>query len=481
MTDDSIDPIKPRLIQAAFGLGFLLVVILAIKLLMGGNFGRLGLIAGLGAGIGLVLALDKHYWLLCPILFVCDVRIPSLPFSGQELGCLIVIFVAFVRGALHKDRTAPLPSIVWLASPYFAWVAIVWSMNPTGFAFLGSSSIGARFYLDIVLGFLTLLTISKTIPTEHECKCLFFALVVAHFIQTGINYYILIHDTDVAWGEELVSGTHTNYFLDTLGYVVLLILCAIPLSRLIRRPWIVLASLILFALTVYSGRRTRTGYILLAPFLLVLLRGREKMVTFICATIAAILLGIGIAGHGSLYQLPYSVQRGISFLPGKWDRSLENYGTRDFFRAEMRRRAREVIKQNPWIGRGGMAMNREDTIWMSGGAFRYTGESGMAYSGNWHNKFYGMSADFGLPAGFSWYLFAIGAFLYLYRHRQVMVGNDYRSALLLFYSLMMCYDLIFVMGGSASTPLTRWPQFGFLLALLNNPESNCRFREFQSA
>ena len=80
-----------------------------------------------------------------------------------------------------------------------------------------------------------------------------------------------------------------------------------------------------------------------------------------------------------------------------------------------------------------------------------------------------MSADFGLPAGVFWYLFSIGAGLFAWKHRFFARSGDYRSALILYYSLMLFYDLAFTMGGSASTPFLRWPQFAYLLALLNPP------------
>lgn len=99
--------------------------------------------------------------------------------------------------------------------------------------------------------------------------------------------------------------------------------------------------------------------------------------------------------------------------------------------------------------------------------------------GNWHNKFYGMAADFGLPAPFFWYFFAAIAALYCIRNRGVFSRSGYRMTLFLYYSLFMFNDLFFAFGHSAHTPYAQWTYFGFIVALVRSAkrERDVQFSE----
>ena len=267
---------------------------------------------------------------------------------------------------------------------------------------------------------------------------------------------------------EDVSDIQTRYYLIAFGTVLSLLLCRFELSKIVFSPGLFLSCLVCAGLVLLSGKRTAVGTLLLTPFLLMYLRRREYGFTVGCGIVGALLLALLVVGHGRLYELPYSVQRGLSFLPGKWERRLERMGFEDDFRAELHRRAKLIIHEHPWVGRRGYAMDPREIAWVSlNTQARDTMYAAHELSGNWHNKFYGMWADFGAVAPFSWYAFSIAAFLWAYRRRNHYGDGSYASAFYRFWTCNLFFSLILAFGHSSLTPFGIWPQFGLLIALDN--------------
>ena len=448
---------------AVFGLGTFLV-----HSAMNGSYGTVRIVVFGLLAVAVALLLDKNYLLLCPLFSIYHVAVPGLPFSLNELGALSFLTLFFVRLSMKREKLAPAHPYTWFAWPYFVWALMTYFRNPVGLAMFGASGIGARYYFDICLGFFVLLAFSRVRFSDKQCNTLFWWMVAVSALTVVRNYFMQDADADDAWTYE-DSNHSTRYWLDPVVFVALLLMCrycVADILKSVRRFFFVSATI---ALIVYSGRRTYTGYAFLAPFFLAVMRGREKFLTLVCALAAMTVVMFIAVGNGRAYELPLSVQRALSPLPGKWDRSLDNYGTKDLFREEMKRLAKEEIAKDPLFGRGGLQLSFEEVAWAHRSDSRGSTGEGMAQVGNWHNKFWGMSADFGLPAGFFLYIFACAAGWYAFKNRFSMRGGGARSALALYYSLLLFYDLVFTMGGSAMTPSTRWPQFAFLLALLNPP------------
>ena len=466
MALSNLNSLKIKFLQIIFG-GFLFL--LALYLSRSAMFGattNIKMVGVLIVSIGILLALDKNYLILCPISQFLLIKIPGLPFDGGEIGCLVFIAMFFVRSAMRRDKVTEFKKEALLACPYFIWICFVWVLNPTGMNILGSEMLGARYYFKIVLGFVTLLIFSRMYITEKQCKIVFFSILVANVLTV----FMSISNIGAAKIAGLINqdGT-TRYFLETTGFCLILLLCNYRIGEFIRIGWKFFLAVVLFCVVTYTGKRTMMGQVILSPFILMFFRGKDKAKTIVIAIFAAIILGFVLIGQGRVYDLPFSIQRSLSFFPAKWDRRLENYGTKDLFREELHRRAKVHINANPWVGRRGFAMSRSETIWInaSQGNNTYIGHD---YAGNWHNKFWGMGADFGLPASFSWYFFSISAFLICWKRRYLTDVGTYRNTLFLFYSLYMVYDLIFAFGHSSLTPFQQWVKFAFLLALLNKKD-----------
>ena len=470
MPSSGLGAYQVKIHQIVFGGLFLAIAFMGLKGLAAGNASTLKMLGALSIIAAGVFALDKYYWLVCPFLLVVPFSIPGMPFDSGELGRLLLVGIFFVRAALQKGSPSVFPKEILVAFPYFIWAALIFLLNPTGMNIFGSETIGGRFYFQILLGFLTLLTFSRLTISERDARYWVKVLFVALFFRF---FMALSGFVSVEFGED-----STRYFLIPAAPLLLILLCRYDLNQILSLSWRFPVSILLALAVAYSGKRTAMGQVLLAPFILVFLRKREKVLLAVLTLVGAFLLAFVIAGHGHLYELPFSVQRSLSFLPGKWDQRLENYGMNDVFREDLHRLARDEIRESPWVGNKGFTINREQAVWTNTqGA--HVGNAGHALVGNWHNKFYGMGADFGLPAPIAWYFFAGFAAWYSVRNRRLFATRDYRTTLFLYYSLYLFYDLFFAFGHSALTPYEQWTYFGFIVALVRSAkrERSVQFSE----
>lgn len=458
MPSSGLGAYQVKIHQIVFGGLFLAIVIMGGRSLAAGSAGDLKMLGVLSVITATVFALDRYYWVLCPFLLVIPITIPGLPFESSELGRLLLVGLFFVRAALRKESSEHFPKELFIAFPYVVWVAMIFTLNPSGLNILGSETIGARFYFKIFLGFFTMLTFSRLTISERDARYWVNLLIAASCVRLtmALSGFATIE----------VEENSTRYFLIPAATVLLLLLCRFDLRQIVSLSWRLPVSVFLALAVAYSGKRTSMGQVMLAPFILVFLRRRDKALLTVCACAGAIMLVFVISGHGRLYELPFSIQRSLSFLPGQWDQSLENYGTKDIFREQLQESAKEEIRMSPWIGNKGYSINRERIMWEN---TRFRGDQGgHSMAGNWHNKWYGIGADFGLPASMLWYFFAVFAAWYCTRNRWLFSKSGYRSTCFLYYSLYMFYDLIFAFGHSALTPYEQWTYFGFIVALVNS-------------
>ena len=457
--------LQAKILRIGFVIVFLCAVLYGVRGMMFGSKSVAGIVAGFSLILAFALMLDKDYWVLFPLLSASGLRIPTLPFSSTELGCLTLVSVFCIRTVLRRDRyhfrTAKY--VLW-AVPYFIWCLFVFCLNPVGLHMFGSTMIGGRHYFHLVLGFAVLCVLSQIEFSEKGLRLLFWGLIVCAFIQTGLGYFGFLE------ASESVEVVRTRYYLQSFGTIISLILCRRDLSRIVLSP-LFFVCLFCSGLVLLSGRRVAVGSLLLMPFVLMFLRRRGYLFTLFCALLGALALAVLVAGHGRFYELPYSVQRGLSFVPGKWDRSFERMGFNDDFRAELHRRAKLIIHEHPWVGRKGLAMDAREISWI----VLYTGSSdkmwaGHELAGNWHNKFYGMWADFGVIAPFAWYGFLLAAIVWCFRKRNRFLDSSYASTFYRYWFYLLFLDLILAYGHSTNTPFDLWPVFGSLLALINMRE-----------
>lgn len=458
---NSLAAYQTKIYQFLFGTILFALVLNGVKSLCYGQQANLKMKAALIIWTGIALALDRNYWLLYPLFASLPFRIPNIPFSSTELACISVVAMSFVRSAQHRDSFSFNSSkqVFW-AAPYYLWTCVIFAMNPVGLYFFGSHLIGGRNYLWLFLGFVTLLTFSQLELREGELKKLFWIQIVFVFIR-------IIKALNGAADIDDVGSLATRYYLLPFATLGTMIFCRYDLQKIMTSPILFSLASICSLATVLSGKRSVTGALLITPVLTAMFRKRYGF-TLKCGVVFAFLLLFILAGQGHFYNLPPSVQRGLSFLPAKWDSRFKRMGFKDDFRHALQNRAKDIIRENPFFGRKGLGFDpNEWAVAISAIDADETTAEGHAISGNWHNKFYGMWADFGVVAPFSWYFFMIAVVRWVWKRRAWFLDESYSSTYFRIWSVSMVVTLISTYGQSAKTPFETWPIFGMLLALWN--------------
>ena len=465
MPSSGLGAYQVKIHQILFGGLFFLVVLGGVRTMMFGGTANIKMLAMGCIVMAAMFALDKYYWVLFLAFSGMDISIPGLPFSSEEFGCILLIGVYFIRNAMHKEYPIKFNRKVLIAFPVFIWICAIWILNPTGMNILGSESIGARFYFQIVLGFLMLLVLSTFRFSEKDCKIMFFLAVgmsLFSFLSTQIN-------VQLAQGADDLFAEEGQGRYDLLGLLTLytLMLSRYRLSKIVTSFWKFFLVFLFAAVTVYTGKRRGLGTLIAIPLLRTFFTGKDKMVAAIFLAIGMMMLGFAIAGDGALWELPLSTKRSLSlFVPQYGTEGVQ--GTHDLFREEVRLRGREVMRANPWFGRKGFAMNRSETAWMVFNTGTNVFE-GHAFSGNWHNTWYAFACDFGLPAMLMWLLFMFFVLFWTYQGFNHQGFGDYSMSVYMLYSFLIFNSAIFsyTSGHSASSSHTTWIMWGILIAIQN--------------
>lgn len=445
--------LQAKILQVGFVVVFIAVVMYSVRSLMFGS-GMLVKLVALGLiSAAIVIALDERYWLFSILLFGFSSTLPVVKFTGAELGSIILIATFFVRMALRRDIFVfRSKRLIWAALPFLAWMCLVWSMNPVGMNIFGSSSIGGRFYLKVILAFSAMVCLFFIPFSDKDCK---------HATVTFVMGNVLFVFRSVLVGEQDQFGApmETHYQYAHLYYVAMFFLCRYSAADILSRFWVFLGFLTTFGLTVFSGNRHSVGEAVLCGATVPFLLKRDRFRTLVLMGFVAFFLAVVVSGQGRLWDLPYSIQRSMSFLPGKWDYRLDEYGFNDNFRATLRMYAREHIAENPWFGDQGFSMDTEEMAW----TYSQTVNTGDIYSlhilsRNWHNVWLGMAADFGIPLSVAWALFSGVVLVFGLRNCRAFPPGSWRETAFVFF-FMLCavsfVDFFYAGGHTAKTP-ERW-------------------------
>jgi len=409
----------------------------------------------------LVLLLDRRYWILCPLGFVADPLLPAImKLSASELGCLAVIITGFFRQALRRESNIRFKHLLLYAAPYFIWVGVIFILNSTGFSFLGGRTIGARFYFKILLAFLAMLSMSTQEINEDDCRYLFYASV-------GLGLAVLVRSLYRFSQVEETDSAVSVYSLLPAAALFYWIIVRYRFSKLLRFGWQTFAALLLLLATFYTGKRRVTFNVAIFPLLRAFVSKQDRKPILLAYLLASIPLTLMLAGQGRVFSLPLSMQRGLSFLPAKWDSQIAIYaGGEDPFRDNVRSYAWQQVRDNPWMGRQGFAIDYEEVYWINYAGTTHDFE-GHALVGNWHNTWIGMMADFGIPGALGWAVFVAALFYLTYSRLNQLPPGSYRYTVVLYHccSVILMVLASHTSGHSALMPFQWWPIFGLVLAI----------------
>lgn len=331
------------LIRWIVTIGGILLALMLAKSAGGGSYGTVvGVFLSLTA-VTVVLRFKEKIWVLIPIFWGLSGQIPSLglPFAARDLVVLYVFLAFLTLRAFKIVRSKPtFGGLEVLAIIMLIYVGLSFVRNPVGVEALNSDRVGGRPYFNCLVGALACWVLRQTTLRPVNANRLALAMaggrmiegVLAQFLRwipalAGLFalYYICGFFT-WALGSTTASipgaeSTERMGYLVAIGQPLLIYLCCrFPLKSFFypnRFHWLLLLA-VGFLCVLLSGFRSALAFCIGAFVLTEFIRYRWRGVFFLTG-MGVLLLMVAMVGNGTLFNLPLSVQRGLSWLPGKWD------------------------------------------------------------------------------------------------------------------------------------------------------------------
>lgn len=285
--------------------------------------------------------LKTNIWVLLPIGWFVTGRILllPLPFTVRDICFLIVIFsftLFFSTRALPWKRKVGL--LDYLVYINLAYLATVYLRNPVGVWALQTSMVGGRPYIEILMAFGAFIVLSRITPSETIARIFPLFYVIPTSLVAALDALARVFPQLAYPLASIYSGVGSLFspaglesaaelgrdritgFKD-LGFVGVLALCARYNPVTLLSPlYPIRAVLFLGSLAVIflSGFRAVFLTAIVVFLLAALLRGRARDL-FVAAGVGLLSIILLISLQGSVIQLPLTMQRALSWLPGNWN------------------------------------------------------------------------------------------------------------------------------------------------------------------
>jgi energy-coupling factor transporter transmembrane protein EcfT len=253
---------------------------------------------------------------------------------------VIFFFTLFfaTRAIPWKRKPGTLDHLIYIN---LAYLAVVFVRNPVGFWAMQTSMVGGRPYVEIILAFCSFIVLSRVQITDLIARVFpFFFVVPAWSVALldlvgrffpQLSYPLSSVYSGVGSGslgslvpEEAKLGETRIGGLQHAGMTSVLALCAkYSPSTLISPLYPGRAALFLIALAAIflSGFRSMLLFALVVFLLAVVLRGRLREL-WIAGSMMCLLLIVLVSLQGTVLQLPKTMQRAMSWLPGDWNQEV---------------------------------------------------------------------------------------------------------------------------------------------------------------
>ena len=476
---------RPHLFVAPVALLFLSVF---VALAIGhGEFGSVGLIVGGLLAGGLALALGRYYWLLIPLAFSADV--PAFPLEGRlvelaEAAIVLCSVIFLVRFALRQQRLTMFRMSHAPVMMFTAWAMFIFWENPVWLSVSGGELGGARFYAKIVMALAAFLIMANQQIGERESRWVIILVLIGAALSTVRNiaaFYLPALGGQAAAAASAVASAAAalegesyyswHQFIAGVPITVILVLLSRYKAREIfslERIHTLGLFLISAALILFSGKRAGLASVpACAVFAAIIRKEFGYLALWVGgAVIAGTLL---IAGQGSLFHLPLTAQRTLSWLPGQWDPELQSMeGGNDDFRSTLRQLAWEKIQRDPWVGRGyrvDMALIQQSMDIGGGGLEGQV--LPCALGSAWHNTWLGYAADLGIPASILNGLILLTFLKMGWRLSIQLPARSWPATLAMYITLLTFLRLLtsHTGGHSANDQFNNWWMYGLLVSL----------------
>lgn len=301
-----------------------------------------------GATIGMtvVLTMRKHIWLLIPLCWPLagNISVLPLPFNVQELAVMTAFAVFLAQVAMKqfqgvRGRVDYVDIFLWLN---VAIIFLMYIRNPVGVSALGSENVGGRPYLKVAMGFLAFIILRRIVISPKLGHYFPLIMLGPNFIVAALGFITQVFPFLVPIIAPFYSGITVSTYVDQefrgqvaeglsvqtgrfqslgkAGQPMIEALVAYNNPLRIMSPMspgrfflLCLATAFVFMAGFRSAFFEAGMTVLIAAYF-----WGGGMALFRTALLGIVGVAMLIAVQG-VVELPRSVQRSLSFLPGAWN------------------------------------------------------------------------------------------------------------------------------------------------------------------
>ena len=326
-----------------------------------GNMIPFSLILGVGFLLFFIFVLGDKCWLTIPFCLPMGGSINILPvhFSPFELSILLVIGYVFIQFIMTERRSFSFgPFAIWVPLAVIAVILLYhWSRGGgIGLTMFGGEASGGRRFFTILVGMLALPAILWFPPLEsrwlNSIPLLYFLGCLADFVPwlvstlapgfapTLYRFYSTVNLDAYATSSGFYETAVTRFGpLGLIGLGLQVALISFYPARLWIRPnyWFVpVLSVLCLVGVIFSGFRSFLFNYALVTILALFFSVRWSSLLLI--PLGAVTVAVLCLGQGSAFDLPLSIQRTLSPLPGNWSPiAKEAAESSDTFRDDIQR------------------------------------------------------------------------------------------------------------------------------------------------
>lgn len=366
-----------KLVLALVALGGFLAAPWICAETLGGNMVPFSLILGIGFLLLFVFILGDKCWLSIPLCLPMGGSINILPihFSPFELSILLTIGYVFIQFVMTDRRSFSFgPPSIFIPLLVIAVILLYhWGRGGgIGLTMFGGEASGGRRFFTILVGMLTLPAILwfppledrwlRSIPLLYFMGCILdflpwlLSTVAPGIAPTIYRFYTTVNLDAYSTASGFADIAVTRYGpLGTIGLGVQLALISYFPARYWIRPnywWVSAVSMLCLVGVIYSGFRSFLfNYVVVSILALFFsIRWTSLFLVPLGATVIAMLC----LGQGSLFDLPLTIQRTLSPLPGNWSEValITAKGSDDFRESISDIYRKEYMKSSGFFGDG---------------------------------------------------------------------------------------------------------------------------------
>jgi hypothetical protein len=368
-----------KLVLALIFLGGVIAAPFITNEFLAGNYLPLVAILSLLGAVFFLSFVGRNCWVLMPAFLGLSGKLNFLPANLSMLETATIISLLFLLyDTIYKKnlRLSLGPSWIWIPSLLFLGIIFYhWAKSgDIGLRILGGETYGGRKNWTLFIGFLSMPVLYSMVkqgdPLLRWVPFFYFLAVVADFIPFVLTTVL---PPAAPFVYRIYSSVNLDAFQDTLygsfggvdivrvgsvGFFAmaaqLCMLAYFPAREWLRPKnwWCFPASLLCLLTCAFSGFRSY-----LFRYAVIWLVGgfsASRWVVLLFAPMAAFVIFVLVAGHGTLFHLPLAMQRALSPFPGKWDAvATQSAEGSSNWRETMRKVYwREYADKAGWFGAG---------------------------------------------------------------------------------------------------------------------------------